>query len=99
MEPVSRDQILRREQGKGKLNFPLFKKHFFSPVDPYSAESVDPTFFFFFFFLSSHLYPMDLIITILPVDTKDLPISPRFTPYIFFIAMQVQYSYNSSTNG
>ena len=26
---------------------------------------------------------MDLIITILPVDTKDLPISPRFTPYIF----------------
>ena len=27
---------------------------------------------------------MDLIITILPVVTKDLPISPRFTPYIFF---------------
>ena len=26
---------------------------------------------------------MDLIITILPVVTKDLPISPRFTPYIF----------------
>ena len=26
---------------------------------------------------------MDLIITILPVDTKDLPISPRFTPYNF----------------
>ena len=24
---------------------------------------------------------MDLIITILPVVTKDLPISPRFTPY------------------
>ena len=43
---------------------------------------------------------MDLIITILPVVTKDLPISPRFTPYIFFfIAMQVQHSYNSSTNG
>ena len=41
---------------------------------------------------------MDLIITILPVVTKDLPISPRFTPYIFFIAMQVQHSYNSSTN-
>ena len=38
---------------------------------------------------------MDLIITILPVVTKDLPISPRFTPYIFFIAMQVQHSYNS----
>ena len=42
---------------------------------------------------------MDLIITILPVVTKDLPISPRFTPSIFFIAMQVQHSYNSSTNG
>ena len=40
-----------------------------------------------------------IIITILPVVTKDLPISPRFTPYYFFIAMQVQHSYNSSTNG
>ena len=27
--------------------------------------------------------PMDLMITILPVVTKDLPISPRFTPYNF----------------
>ena len=27
---------------------------------------------------------MDLIITILPVVTKDLPISPRFTPYNFY---------------
>ena len=26
---------------------------------------------------------MHLIITILPVVTKDLPISPRYTPYIF----------------
>ena len=26
---------------------------------------------------------MDLIVTILPVVTEDLPISPRFTPYIF----------------
>ena len=34
---------------------------------------------------------MDLIITILPVVTKDLPISPRFTLYNFFIAMQVQH--------
>ena len=42
---------------------------------------------------------MGLIITILPVVTKVLPISPRFTPYNFFIAMQVQHSYNSSTNG
>ena len=28
---------------------------------------------------------MDLIITILPVVTKDLPISPRFTPYDFLL--------------
>ena len=27
---------------------------------------------------------MDLIITILPVVTKDLPISPRFTAYNFY---------------
>ena len=40
---------------------------------------------------------MDLIITILTVVTKDLPISPRFTPYIFFIEMKVQHFYNSST--
>ena len=42
---------------------------------------------------------MDLTITILPVATKDIPISPRFTPYDFFTAMQVHHSYNSSTNG
>ena len=35
----------------------------------------------------------------LPVVTKDLSISPRLSPYIFFIAMQVQHFYdNSSTN-
>ena len=27
---------------------------------------------------------MDLIVTFLPVVTKDLPISPRFTPYKIF---------------
>ena len=32
----------------------------------------------------SHLQPMNLIIIILPVITKDLPISPRFTPYVFY---------------
>ena len=41
---------------------------------------------------------MDLIITILPVVKKDLPISPRFTPYNFFIAMQVQHSYTYLVN-
>ena len=32
---------------------------------------------------------MDLIITILPVVTKDLPISPRFTPYNFLSRCKV----------
>ena len=32
---------------------------------------------------ASHVQPMDLIVTILPVVTKDLPISPRFTPSDF----------------
>ena len=29
------------------------------------------------------IFPIDLIITILPLVTKDLPISPRFKPYEF----------------
>ena len=43
---------------------------------------------------------MDLIITILPVVTKDLPISPRFMPYDFFYrdASSALLWYNSSTN-
>ena len=54
--------------------------------------------YFFFSSLISLIADGPLIITILPVVTKDLLISPRFTPYNFFIAMQVQHSYNSSTN-
>ena len=38
-------------------------------------------------------------VSILPVVTKYLPISPRFSPFLIAIAMQVQHSYNSSTNG
>ena len=42
---------------------------------------------------------MDLIISILPVVTKDLPISPRFTPYGFISRCKFStHSYNSSTN-
>ena len=36
-------------------------------------------------------------VAVLPVVTKDLPISPRFSPLRIFITMQVQHSYNSST--
>ena len=32
---------------------------------------------------SRSIYPMGLDVTILPVVTKDLPISPWFTPYNF----------------
>ena len=34
-------------------------------------------------FFSSHLQPVGPV-AILPVVTKDIPISPRFTPYDFF---------------
>ena len=43
-------------------------------------------------FFSSFLLRCRLIITILPVVGKDLPISPRFTPCDFFIAMQVLFT-------
>ena len=42
-EPVSRDQILRRERGQGNINFPCSADHEQDwqpyPVDPYSAMS------------------------------------------------------------
>ena len=60
-------------------------------------EQSDP--FYFLFFISSYLSPMDLIITILPVDTKDLPISPRCTPYNFLSRCKFSTLHNSSTNG
>ena len=42
--------------------------------------------FFLSFFLSSHLQPMDFIIAILPVVTKDLPISPRVDLFLYIIS-------------
>ena len=40
-EPVSRDQILRRERGQGNINFPCSADHEQDrqpyPVDPYSC--------------------------------------------------------------
>ena len=55
--------------------------------------------YYYYFFSFISLIADGLHHSILPVVTKDLPISPRFTPYTFFIAMQVKHSYNSSTNG
>ena len=56
---------------------------------------------FFFFYLTYSRCWTSSLFTILPVVTKDLPISPCMLVHAlrFFIAMQVQHSYNSSTNG
>ena len=47
-EPVSRDQILRRERGQGKKRDSCSADHDQNwqphPVDPYSAESSDHTY-------------------------------------------------------
>ena len=47
-EPVSRDQILRRERGQGNFNFPCSATHDqdWQPytVNPYSAVSDDHTY-------------------------------------------------------
>ena len=44
-EPVSRDQVLRRERGQGNVNFPCLADHGQDwqpyPVDPYSATVSD----------------------------------------------------------
>ena len=47
-EPVSRDQILRRERGQGNVHFPCSADHEQDwqpyPLDPYSAICNDPTY-------------------------------------------------------
>ena len=46
-QPVSRDQILRRERGQGNINFPCSADHEkdwqLYPVDPYSCYMCDHT--------------------------------------------------------
>ena len=70
-ESVSRDQILRHARGQGNVHFPCSADHEqdWQPyqVDPYSAICDDHT----------------ATVPILPVVTKDLPISPRFLPSAF----------------
>ena len=47
-EPVSRDQVLRRERGQGNIHFPCSADHEHDwqpyPVDPYSAICDDHTY-------------------------------------------------------
>ena len=49
-EPVSRDQILRRERGEGNIQYPCSADHEQDcqpyPVNPYSAVSDDHTYLF-----------------------------------------------------
>ena len=66
-----------------------------------NTTAVQLIFVFIFIFI---LFRLTYSITdgphsILPEVIKDLPISPRFTPYNSSIAMLVQHSYNSSING
>ena len=61
-EPISRDQILRRERGRGKnVYFPCSADHEQDwqsyPVDPYSAISDDHTYACFAFPLDAR-YPL-----------------------------------------
>ena len=48
-EPVSRDQILRRERGQGNIHFPPSADHEQDwrpyPVDPYSCYMCDHTYY------------------------------------------------------
>ena len=65
-------------------------------VEAGPVEVTDTILFLFFSFISliadgpHHYHPAC-------GHKGSFPISPRFTPYKFFIAMQVQHSYNSST--
>ena len=56
-EPVSRDQILRRERGQGNINFPRSVDHEQDwqpyPVDPYSCNMCDHKFSWHSFTLST----------------------------------------------
>ena len=81
----------RRSQCRCLLSMHL---HILEKANMYYTSDEEVLFIYIF-----HLKSMDLIITILPVVTADLPISPRFTPLRFFIVMHVQQYYHSSTNG
>ena len=60
-EPASRDQILRREQGQGNMNFPFSANHEQNrqpyPVDPYSCYRLcdDRTFELLLIVVDSHI--------------------------------------------
>ena len=66
-EPVSRDQILRRERGQGDINFPCSADHVQDyqpyPVDPYSCYMCDHTHIHcaHLFFVVTQLAPLFVI--------------------------------------
>ena len=58
-EPVSRDQILRRERGQGNIHCPCSADHVQDwqsyPVDPYSCYMCDHTYILFCLYLEMSL--------------------------------------------
>ena len=52
-EPVSRDQILRRERGQGNIDIPCSADHVQDwqpyPVDPYSCYMCDHTYIHYYY--------------------------------------------------
>ena len=75
-EPVSRDQILRHVRGQGKIHFPCSADH---EQDWQPDYPVDP----YSAICDGHTH------SVLPVVTKDLAISPRFTPCDFLSSVNV----------
>ena len=59
-EPVSRDQIRRRDWGQGNIHFPCLADHEQAwqpcPVDLYSAESVDHTYIHTYILIYIYIY-------------------------------------------
>ena len=85
-EPVSRDQIPRHARGQGNIVFPV-------QLTTSRIGNLTRLIHTLLYVMTIHIYIQHTVVT------EDLPISPLFTPVRVCIAMQVQRSYNSSTNG
>ena len=68
-EPVSRDQILRRERGQGNIHFSCSADHLQDwqpdPVDPYSCCMCDHTYIIVVARITSYAYPNYYFIVII----------------------------------
>ena len=94
-EPVSRDQILRRERGQGNIHFPRSANHEQDwqpyPVDPYSCYMCDHTYEQFSYCIYLCLQPAPALISLLILHTqaesgaysRDFSCFPRRHPFIY----------------